>query len=52
MSHFSKREISLITQLAEQYQDVTATGIVEKTHLPNSPWYRVFKKFYHRADAL
>src|SRR3990167_471451 len=44
MSHFSKREMSLIKQLAEQYKDVTATGIVEKTHLPNSPWHRVFKE--------
>lgn len=44
MSHFSKREISLIKQLAEQYKDVTATDIVEKTHLPNLPWHRVFKE--------
>ena len=42
MSHFSKREANLIRELAEQYKNVTATNIVEKTHLENQPWHKVY----------
>jgi uncharacterized phage-associated protein len=44
VSHFSKREMALIKSLAEQYKNVSATDIVEKTHLPNLPWHKVFKE--------
>jgi uncharacterized phage-associated protein len=42
MSHFSKREIELMKNLAEQYKNVSATNIVEKTHLENLPWHKVY----------
>lgn len=42
MSHFSKREINLIKSLAEEYKNTTATDMVEKTHLENLPWHKVY----------
>ncbi len=42
MSHFSKREINLIKSLAKEYKYVTATDMVEKTHLENLPWHKVY----------
>jgi uncharacterized phage-associated protein len=42
MNYFSKRAASLIKELAEQYKNVSATNIVEKTHLPNQPWHKVY----------
>lgn len=52
MSHFSKREMNLIKQLADQYKNVTAADIVEKTHLPNLPWHRVFKDENKPQDLI
>lgn len=42
MRHFSKREIALIKNLAEQYKHVSAIDMVEKTHLTNLPWHRIY----------
>src|SRR5690242_14617187 len=39
MSHFSKREINLIKSLTDEYRNVTATDMIEKTHLENLPWH-------------
>jgi uncharacterized phage-associated protein len=40
--HFSKRELRLMSQLAEQYEDTLAEDIIEATHLENLPWHRVY----------
>lgn len=40
--HFSKRELRILNQLAEEFKDATADEMVEKTHLENSPWHKVW----------
>jgi uncharacterized phage-associated protein len=52
LSNFSKREINLIQNLAEEYKNVTAVDIVEKTHLENLPWYRVYIKENKPYDLI
>lgn len=42
MSHFTKRELALIEKLALEYKNSNAADMVEKTHLQNLPWYRVY----------
>ncbi|STY93446.1 Panacea domain-containing protein [Moraxella bovis] len=41
--HFSRRELALMKQLAEQYKDSLAEEMIEATHLENSPWYKVYE---------
>ncbi len=52
LSHFSKREINLIQKIAEQYKNITATDMVEKTHLESLPWYRVYKEENKPRDLI
>jgi len=41
-SHFSKRELRLLNSLAEEFRDLSAEEMIEKTHLENSPWHKVW----------
>jgi uncharacterized phage-associated protein len=40
--HFSRREMSLMTKLAEEYSDADAEDMIEATHLENTPWDRIY----------
>jgi uncharacterized phage-associated protein len=40
---FSKRELSLMHELARQYCDATAEQMIEATHLENRPWHQVYE---------
>jgi uncharacterized phage-associated protein len=42
-SHFSKRELRLLEDLAARYEMSTAGEMVEQTHLKTQPWYRVWE---------
>jgi uncharacterized phage-associated protein len=42
-SHFSKREMKLLQSLATEFCDHTAEEMIEKTHLENSPWHKVWE---------
>jgi len=41
-SHFSKRELHLMEQLASQYYETSADEIIEASHLEHKPWQRVY----------
>lgn len=48
-SHFTKRELILLENLAKQYKDTRSDEMIEATHLENLPWHQVYniqgKKF-------
>jgi uncharacterized phage-associated protein len=41
---FSRRELRLLTRLAQEFRDSEADDMVEATHLENSPWDKVWAK--------
>ena len=41
-SYFSKRELRVMQQLAEEFRDTLAEDIIEATHLENLPWHKVY----------
>jgi uncharacterized phage-associated protein len=43
-SHFTKRELRILTRLAEEYRDYTAQPMVDTTHVANGAWAQVWKK--------
>ena len=42
--HFSKREMTILKNLAEEYRDTDADSMIEATHLENLPWDQVYNK--------
>lgn len=42
-SHFSKRELKLLQSLATEFCDHNSEEMIEKTHLENSPWHKVWE---------
>lgn len=49
--NFSKRELRLLRELAEQFFDSDAEQMVEETHLENLPWHQIFE-VERRRQAL
>ena len=43
-SHFTKRELCLLQDLSQQFQNHKADEISEVTHFENQPWHTVFYK--------
>ena len=43
-AHFSRREIRLLESLATEFRDADSAAMVEKTHLENSPWHKVWEQ--------
>lgn len=41
-SHFSKRELRIMNNLAKEYATSQAEDMVEATHLENQPWHRIY----------
>lgn len=41
---FSKREIKLLEQLANEFKNSYAKDMVEATHLENLPWHEIYEK--------
>lgn len=51
-AHFSKREIRLLKDLANEYKDSTADEMIEATHLETLPWHRVFEDEKRRQAEI
>lgn len=43
-SHFSKRELKLMEELADQYVFSKAEEMIEATHVPTLPWHKVYEE--------
>src|SRR5689334_21786926 len=41
-SHFSRRELGLLEELAKEFKDALAEDMVEATHLENQPWHKIY----------
>ena len=42
--HFSRRELSILSDLAARYRDAKADDMIEATHLENLPWHKVYNQ--------
>ena len=42
-THFSKRELRSLEQLANEFCDSYAQDMIEATHLENLPWHQVYE---------
>lgn len=42
-THFSKRELGLLEELASEFQDSHAADMIEATHLENLPWHQIYE---------
>ena len=42
--YFSKRELRLLEQLANEFKNSYATHMIEATHLENLPWHEIYEK--------
>lgn len=51
-SHFTKREVRLLEDLAARYRDADAEDMVEATHLENLPWHRVWNEEGRRQEKI
>lgn len=51
-SHFSAREMKLLSDLASQYRDAYADSMVEATHLENLPWHKVYEVEKRRQEQI
>lgn len=40
--HFSKRELKIMGALAEEFKNTKAQDMIERTHLENEPWDKVY----------
>jgi len=43
-ANFSRRELRLMEQIANEFRDATADEMIEKTHLENSPWHKIWEQ--------
>jgi len=51
-SHFTKRELRLLEQLAVEFKDTLSKDMIERTHLENEPWHKVFNVQGRRQKAI
>lgn len=42
-TYFSKRELRIMSELANEFKDSTAEQMVERTHLENLPWHQIYE---------
>ena len=50
--HFSKREMRILRDLAEEYQNSDASDMVEVTHLENKPWDKVYVQQGRKQELI
>ncbi len=48
--YFSKRELRIMTQIADIFYEAYAEDMTNVTHLPNDPWYITMKSKGERAE--
>lgn len=51
-SHFSKRELRIMGDLAKKYRETDADQMVEATHLENLPWHEVYEIQQNRQGLI
>lgn len=51
-THFSKRELRMMRELAAEYRDTRADDMIEATHLENMPWHEVYEKEGRRQELI
>lgn len=51
-SHFSKRELRIMEELAKEYRDAYANKMVEITHLENQPWHKVYEEQGRKQELI
>lgn len=51
-SHFTKRELHLLKDIATRYSMNTANEMVEQTHLKTQPWHRVWEVEGRRFEKI
>jgi uncharacterized phage-associated protein len=50
--HFSRRELKLLESLASEFYNSTADEMIEKTHLENSPWHKIWEVEGRRQEVI
>jgi uncharacterized phage-associated protein len=50
--HFSKRELDLMTSLAEEYRDAESENMIEATHLESMPWDKIYNQLGNKQDLI
>lgn len=51
-SHFSRRELRILESLATEFRSSTSDEMIEKTHLENSPWHKVWEIEKRRQQVI
>ena len=51
-SHFSKRELRILHNLADQFKNADAEQMVEETHLENLPWHQVYEVEGRKQESI
>jgi uncharacterized phage-associated protein len=51
-SHFTKREIKLLERLAAEFRTTLSKDMIERTHLENEPWDKVFNVQGRRQGSI
>ena len=50
--HFSKRELKLMEALADEFRHTIAIDMIERTHLENAPWDKIYNIQQRRQHAI
>lgn len=50
--HFTRRELSLMEKLANDFRDTDAADMVEATHLENQPWHKVYVEQDRKQEPI
>jgi uncharacterized phage-associated protein len=51
-SFFSKRELKLLQRLATEFNHTLSQNMIERTHLENEPWHKVFTEQGKRQEQI
>lgn len=51
-TQFSRRELKLLETLAKEFFNSSADEMIEKTHLENSPWHKVWEREGGRQQPI
>ncbi|HRD49283.1 MAG: SocA family protein [Candidatus Competibacter sp.] len=51
-NHFTKRELRILKNLAEEFRDTQADNMIENTHLENQPWHKIYVEEGQRQQRI
>lgn len=49
---FTKRELKILANLALEYRGAKAQDMIERTHLENLPWHRIYEQEGRRQELI